>query len=124
VANKHHAPGPTDLTPQDIDGPAPEISGERRRFAMRNAASFIASQYGSSEAGILPTVLRKARKTLEALKHRREVAALVDFDDHMLADIGLTRRDVREALDLPFSFDPGRELQARTARGYPRGWNV
>lgn len=90
---------------------------------MRNAASFIASQNGSTEAGILHTVLRSAQQTLEAWKRRKQIATLVDFDDHMLADIGLTRRDVREALDLPFSHDPGRELQVRATRGQSRGWN-
>ena len=90
---------------------------------MRNAASFIASQNGSSEAGILNTALRMAQETLEAWRHRKQIATLVDFDDHMLSDIGLTRRDVREALELPFSHDPGRELQLRASRKQSRGWN-
>jgi hypothetical protein len=47
----------------------------------------------------------------------------VEFDDHMLADIGLTRTDLREALDLPFGNDPGRELQFRAARNHRGGWN-
>jgi uncharacterized protein YjiS (DUF1127 family) len=91
---------------------------------MRNAASFIASQSVSSEAGLLLTVLRKAQEVFGAWKSRREVANLSDFDDHLLADIGLTRGDVREALDLPFSYDPGRELQIRASRSRPRGWNA
>jgi uncharacterized protein YjiS (DUF1127 family) len=90
---------------------------------MRNAASFIASQNGSSEAGILYTVIRKAQEALAAWNHRRQIATLVEFDDHMLSDIGLTRRDVQEALDLPFSHDPGRELQYRALRHQARGWN-
>jgi uncharacterized protein YjiS (DUF1127 family) len=91
---------------------------------MRNAASFIASQSGSPEAGILQMVVRKASETLAAWKYRKQVAGLGEFDDHMLADIGLTRRDVREALELPFSHDPGRELQVRAARNLSRGWNI
>jgi uncharacterized protein YjiS (DUF1127 family) len=91
---------------------------------MRNAASFIASRNASFEAGILYTVARKVQESLEAWKHRRQIATLVDFDDHMLSDIGLTRRDVREALDLPFSHDPGRELQYRALGHHARGWNV
>jgi uncharacterized protein YjiS (DUF1127 family) len=90
---------------------------------MRNAASFIASQSGSTEAGILPTAARYAVATFAALKRRREVARLVDFDDHMLADIGLNRHDVQNALDLPFSQDPGRVLQIRASRNRARGWN-
>ena len=91
---------------------------------MRNAASFIASQSGSSEAGILNTVVQLAHETLEAWRRRKQIATLVDFDDHMLADIGLTRGDVREALELPFSHDPGRELQVRASRNRRRGWNA
>ena len=91
---------------------------------MRNAASFIASQNASFEAGILYTVARKIQETFASWKDRRQIATLVDFDDHMLSDIGLTRRDVREALELPFSHDPGRELQIRATQNYPRGWNV
>jgi uncharacterized protein YjiS (DUF1127 family) len=91
---------------------------------MRNAASFIASQNGSFEAGILHTLLRTVRETFDAWKHRRQVATLVEFDEHMLSDIGLTRTDVQEALDLPFSHDPGRELQYRALRHQARGWNV
>ncbi len=91
---------------------------------MRNAASFIASQSGSAEAGILQTATRFAAATFSAWKRRREVARLVDFDDQMLADIGLNRSDVREALELPFSHDPGRELQLRVSRNHPHGWNA
>ncbi len=91
---------------------------------MRNAASFIASQSRSAEAGVLQTVLRKAHATIEAWKQRKQIRALVDFDDHMLADIGLSRRDVREALELPFSHDPGRELQLRASHSRSRGWNI
>jgi len=32
-----------------------------------------------------------------AIKHRRDVAHLADFDDRMLADIGLMRTDLRDA---------------------------
>jgi uncharacterized protein YjiS (DUF1127 family) len=91
---------------------------------MRNAASFIASQSVSSEAGILLTFLRRAQEAFSAWKSRREVATLSDLDDHLLADLGLTRGDVREALDLPFAYDPGRELQVRVSRNRTRGWNV
>lgn len=90
---------------------------------MREAASFIASQSGSAEAGILQTIVHNVLETLEAWKRRRQVAVLRDFDEHMLEDIGLTRRDVREALDLPFGSDPGRELQARVSRNRVHGWN-
>ena len=93
---------------------------------MREAASFIASQSGSAEAGILhvapadgPRGARRPGATAG------KVATLADFDDHMLADIGLTRRDVRDALDLPFSQrSRPRAAASRASRNRARGWNV
>src|SRR5687767_14616417 len=41
-----------------------------------------------------------------AIKHRRDIAALAEQDDHLLADIGLTRNDVRSAIAQPFWCDP------------------
>lgn len=90
---------------------------------MRVAASFIASQSGSPEAGLLGDILSAARQALRSWHVRRQVASLAEFDDHMLADIGLSRGDVREALELPFGHDPGRELQYRAARNHRSGWN-
>jgi uncharacterized protein YjiS (DUF1127 family) len=90
---------------------------------MRNAASFIASQ-SAPGSGALHTLYRAASEAVHAWQHRRQISTLVDFDDHMLADIGLSRQDVKEALDLPFSHDPGRELQFRASRRSLRGWNI
>jgi hypothetical protein len=36
--------------------------------------------------------------------------------------MGVTREDVRWALDLPFTHDPGIELQRRALRNRHRGW--
>jgi uncharacterized protein YjiS (DUF1127 family) len=91
---------------------------------MRNAAYFIASQGGDAGAGILQSALRGMRQVLKAWKSRKEIANLADFDDHMLADLGLTRGDVRDALHLPLSSDPGRELQFRASRNVRSGWNA
>ena len=91
---------------------------------MRNAALFVASQSEAAEAGILHSILNASRRVLKGLQDRRQVARLTEFDDHMLADIGLSRRDVKEALDLPFSYDPGVELQLRAHRNVRAGWNV
>ena len=90
---------------------------------MRDAASFIASQSGSAEAGILGQAVGLVRQAWQAWNSRRAIAPLTEFDDHMLADIGLTRSDLREALDLPFGSDPGRELQFRAIRNRHVGWN-
>ena len=53
-----------------------------------------------------------------AIKHRRDLAHIADFDDRMLADIGLTRTDLRDACSEPLWRDPTSML-ARRAGGRP-----
>jgi len=91
---------------------------------MRNAAYFIASQRNDIGGGLLQSALRGIQQALKSWKSHRQVASLAEFDDHMLADLGLTRRDVHDALHMPFGSDPGRELQFRASRNVRRGWNV
>jgi uncharacterized protein YjiS (DUF1127 family) len=52
------------------------------------------------------TVLRRVAGLVQAFKHRRDAAALASFDDRMLADIGLSRSDLRDALAEPMWRDP------------------
>jgi uncharacterized protein YjiS (DUF1127 family) len=47
------------------------------------------------------------------IKHRRELARLADLDDHMLADIGLTRSDLHLAHCEPLWRDPTSILERR-----------
>ena len=89
---------------------------------MREAASFISRQSGPVSAGILHAVVDVARAAVRAYQRRRQLMRLSEVDDHLLADIGVTREDVRWALDLPFSHDPGLELQRRAMRNRARGW--
>ena len=89
---------------------------------MRNAASFIASQSGHSSSGILLAAAKAVRSAFHAWQSRRKLVRLLDLDDHMLADVGVTREDVRWALDLPFSHDPSLELQRRALRQRALGW--
>ena len=56
---------------------------------------------------------------VNALKHRREVRHLAEFDDRMLADIGLTRGDVMGALDEPLTRNPSWVL-VRSAERHSR----
>lgn len=69
---------------------------------MREAASFIAAQSVAR-----PFRLGGLRATLAALlrryMERRDIARLADLDDHLLADLGLERNDVRWALNQPFA---------------------
>lgn len=89
---------------------------------MREAASFIARQAGSGPAGALPALASHVRALVRRWKHRRRLSRIAELDDHLLCDIGLTREDVRWVLDLPFSHDPGLELQRRALRNRAKGW--
>jgi len=56
---------------------------------------------------------RVARALAEGWRHRRDAAALAALDDHMLADLGLTRADLNDALCEPLWRDPTRVLARR-----------
>ena len=58
-------------------------------------------------------VADRARSVLQILKNRREAAMLVGLDDRMLADIGLTRGDLRDAISEPVWRDPTAILVSR-----------
>jgi uncharacterized protein YjiS (DUF1127 family) len=62
-------------------------------FCGRGAAS---AEEGA--AGLLATLARAWAGARSRLRHRRDYARLLDLDDHLLADIGLTRDQAREAL--------------------------
>ena len=49
-------------------------------------------------------------------RNRRDTEELLDLNDHQLADIGLTRGDVRRALAGPFACDPSVMLGAMRER--------
>ena len=51
------------------------------------------------------------RTTWKNRRHRRAVRDLLHFDDHALADIGLTRGDVVAALGGPLREDPSTRLR-------------
>jgi uncharacterized protein YjiS (DUF1127 family) len=63
-----------------------------------------------SLAGYLGNGLRAA---LQRLKNRRDATILAGMDEHMLADIGLTRGDVRDAFSEPIWRDPTSILVSR-----------
>jgi uncharacterized protein YjiS (DUF1127 family) len=57
---------------------------------------------------------------VKALRHRREIKHLAEFDDRMLRDIGLTRSDVSSALSEPLLRNPSWVL-VRSAERHSRG---
>jgi uncharacterized protein YjiS (DUF1127 family) len=66
-------------------------------------------------------VTARLRQLAVAFRHRHDATALQRFDNRMLADIGLTRRDVREAFNEPLWRDPT-DLLANRVVG--RGWLI
>jgi uncharacterized protein YjiS (DUF1127 family) len=60
------------------------------------------------------TVALRVVNFLRAVKSRHELEGLVGFDDRMLADIGLTRGDLRDAIAEPLWRDPTAILVARS----------
>jgi uncharacterized protein YjiS (DUF1127 family) len=64
----------------------------------------------NSLAGI---VVEPVRAVLQTLKNRRDAIVLAGMDEHMLADIGLTRGDVRDAFSEPVWRDPTAILVSR-----------
>jgi uncharacterized protein YjiS (DUF1127 family) len=63
--------------------------------------------------GLLFGNLRRAAKNWFK---RRMVRQVQDLDDYILKDIGLSREDVTQALDLPLAYDPIIELERRLDR--------
>lgn len=66
-------------------------------------------------------VVRGVSRLGRAIRNRLEASALARLDDHMLADIGLTRSDLRDAYSEPLWHDPtdvlaGRAAERRTRR--------
>ena len=71
---------------------------------------------------VLGQVARSLVNLVTAVRHRREVMNLAEFDDHLLKDIGLMRGDVDIALAEPLFLNPSwvlvrcAERHARTER--------
>ena len=89
---------------------------------MREAASFFAARSGNSLAGSLAESISGIRNAFRAWQNRRRLSKLKDLDDHLLADVGLTRDDLDWALHLPFAVNPVIELQRRARHGRHYGW--
>jgi len=72
--------------------------------------------FGRAIATAAALVMNRIRQAAVAFRHRHDAAILLRLDDRMLADIGLTRRDVREAFNEPLWNDPTILLVNRIAR--------
>ena len=56
----------------------------------------------------------RARQILQLVKNRHDATVLAGLDDRMLADIGLTRGDLRDAYSEPVWRDPTAILVSRS----------
>lgn len=52
----------------------------------------------------------KIKDLVQARQRRRRLRKMLDLDDHLLEDIGVTRAEVHMALDLPLSVNAATEL--------------
>jgi len=69
----------------------------------------------ASFAFVLAGAVFGLRRIVRALKNRRDATLLAELDARMLADIGLTRSDLRDAYAEPLWRDPT-DILARRAR--------
>ncbi len=69
--------------------------------------------FASVTATLVSHVANAAMTVVRAYRHRRGVTALAGADDQALADIGLTRSDLRDAFAEPLWRDPTSLLHDR-----------
>jgi uncharacterized protein YjiS (DUF1127 family) len=85
---------------------------------MENAMSIYAdtqtpSHFAAAVNAVHGFALARMRDILQLLKNRRDAASLSGLDERMLADIGLTRGDLRDAYSEPVWRDPTAILVSR-----------
>lgn len=80
------------------------------------ACKSAAEPFGRVIFAAAAVVTMRLRQLAVAFRHRHDAAVLLHLDDRMLADIGLTRREVRQAFDEPVWRDPTQLLVDRVAR--------
>jgi uncharacterized protein YjiS (DUF1127 family) len=81
-----------------------------REYALNQAIS--RGEYG---------VVSFARRILRNWQAKRRIVALGDFDDYILADIGITRDEVQWAAGLPLTVNAAVALEERAFRRRKNG---
>src|SRR5690242_7176708 len=69
--------------------------------------------FARARRGLAAALQRAADAMVRAWRNRRDAAVLATLDERTLADIGLTRGDVRDAFAAPLWEDPTNLLRAR-----------
>jgi uncharacterized protein YjiS (DUF1127 family) len=71
------------------------------------------SPFLRSIVAVVVATWRRLKQGVRAYANRTDAAVLAGFDERMLADIGLTRSDLRDAFAEPLWHDPTNVLRAR-----------
>jgi uncharacterized protein YjiS (DUF1127 family) len=87
----------------------PDIPKRTNAFIELFPSIGLCSWIGNSAA----VLTRCWRGFVVGIKHRRELSRLADLDDHMLADVGLTRGDLHVAHREALWRDPTSILERR-----------
>jgi len=77
------------------------------------ATPAVRMRFAQALATIVEAPARLARRLADAWRHRHDAAVLAALDDHMLADLGLSRSDLNDALSEPLWRDPTSLLARR-----------
>jgi uncharacterized protein YjiS (DUF1127 family) len=77
------------------------------------ATPAVPTRLAQALATIVEAPARLARRFANAWRHRHDAAVLAALDDHMLADLGLSRTDLNDALSEPLWRDPTALLARR-----------
>ena len=72
------------------------------------------SHFARLVLAVMGIVVARSRQVVQLIKNRRDASTLASLDDRMLADIGLTRGDVRDAYSEPVWRDPTTILVSRS----------
>ena len=80
-----------------------------------------ASPWARALAAMAIRAGRGVKRIAERIKNRRDAMRLVDLDDRMLADIGITRSDLRDAYSGSPWRDPSELLARRATERRVRG---
>jgi uncharacterized protein YjiS (DUF1127 family) len=81
-----------------------------KRFDMYTTAHRSAGGFARASAALARTLANRLAATW---RHRRDMALLAGLDERALADMGLTRTDIRDAVSQPLWRDPTAVLADR-----------
>ncbi len=93
--------------------------------AVTSLSIYGAVRFSRALAALGGRLARSLKRAARAIRNRRDADQLTRLDDHMLADIGLTRFDLRDAYAESLWRDPTDALSRRAAerRGRRRAFD-